>query len=39
MLCKLGKFGVGKSLTLGMFDIKVPEKLKKNNLQTEHTTK
>lgn len=31
MLCKLGKFGVGKSLTLGMFDIQVPKKLLKSS--------
>ena len=27
MLCRLGKFGVGKSLTLGMYDFEIPKKL------------
>jgi len=30
ILCKIGKFGVGKSLVLGMFDIEVPLKLKES---------
>jgi len=30
ILCKIGKFGVGKSLVLGMFDIEVPPKLKES---------
>lgn len=29
MLCRFGKFGVGKSLTLGMYDFPVPNELKK----------
>lgn len=29
MLCEFGKFGVGKSLILGMYDIEPPEKLKR----------
>lgn len=33
ILSEFGKFGVGKSLILGMFDIEVPEKLIKNNSQ------
>ena len=24
MLCRLGKFGVGKSLTLGLYDFEIP---------------
>lgn len=27
LLCKIGKFGVGKSLLLGMYDFEVPKKL------------
>lgn len=27
MLCKFGRFGLGKSLTLGMYDFEVPQKL------------
>lgn len=28
ILCKIGRFGVGKSILLGMYDLDVPEKLK-----------
>lgn len=27
LLCKIGKFGVGKSLVFGMYDFEVPKKL------------
>ena len=27
ILCKLGKYGMGKSLTLGMYDFEIPKKL------------
>lgn len=27
MLCRFGKFGVGKSLTLGMYEFDVPKEL------------
>ncbi|MEF2877042.1 MAG: hypothetical protein U0N90_01340 [Blautia sp.] len=28
ILCKIGKFGVGKSLTLGMYDFDIPPVLR-----------
>lgn len=28
ILCNLGKFGVGKSLTLGMYDFPIPKEMK-----------
>ena len=31
MLCRLGKFGVGKSLTLGMYEFEIPKKLMESN--------
>lgn len=27
ILCELGKYGIGKSLTLGMYDFEIPKKL------------
>lgn len=27
MLCSFGKFGEGKSITLGMYDFEIPDKL------------
>ncbi len=27
MLCNFGKFGLGKSITLGMYDFEIPDKL------------
>ena len=31
MLCDLGKFGIGKSLLFGFYDIPVPEKLRQDS--------
>lgn len=36
-LCRFGKYSVGKSLTLGMYDFDVPAKLK-NSVNIEDTT-
>lgn len=33
VLCKVGKFGVGKSLTLGMYDFEIPKKLIESNCE------
>uniref|UniRef100_UPI004056E4B2 hypothetical protein n=1 Tax=Agathobacter sp. TaxID=2021311 RepID=UPI004056E4B2 len=35
MLCRFGKFGVGKSLTLGMYDFEVPKKLTECNAEAD----
>ena len=35
MLCKIGRFGVGKSILLGMYDLDVPEKLKRCSKRSE----
>ncbi len=31
ILCNLGKFGVGKSLTLGMYDVPIPKEMKRTS--------
>lgn len=41
ILCAFGKYGVGKSLTLGMYDFAVPKELinfedKKLSIETKH---
>lgn len=35
ILCKLGKYGVGKSLVWGMYDIPIPEELRENREKDE----
>ena len=39
MLCRFGKFGVGKSLTLEMYDFEVPKELAEYNTRMEERQK
>lgn len=38
ILCNLGKFGVGKSLTLGMYDFTIPQEMKKISEKNSNDT-
>ena len=37
MLCGFGKFGLGKSITLGMYDFEVPAKLMSGGSQDDNS--
>ena len=39
ILCELGKYGIGKSLTLGMYDFEIPQKLQESKAEEKNGMK